>query len=124
VYILVFFTVLASVLVQGTSIPLAARLLRVDAPLVDRPRHPIEFDGAYGSGSQMLNIQVHPESGIAGRQLAEIGLPAGVLVVLIHRRDEYIVPRGGTIVEPGDTLLVLVESEALDALRALVEHAT
>lgn len=41
IFNLVFFIVLASALLQGTSIPLVARWLRVDAPISAKPKYPI-----------------------------------------------------------------------------------
>ena len=49
IFNLVFFIVFTSVLIQGTSIPLVARLLGVDQPLRARPRLPLEFEPTGGS---------------------------------------------------------------------------
>jgi cell volume regulation protein A len=52
-----------------------------------------------------------------GRPIVELGLPPDSLVVLISRDDDYLVPSGGTIVQGGDTLLVLVNRENLPLVR-------
>lgn len=41
---MVFFIVLTSVLLQGKSLMAVARWLKVDQPLVSRPRYPLEFE--------------------------------------------------------------------------------
>lgn len=43
---------------------------------------------------------------LVGRPLREIRLPAGITVGAIIRRDEVIMPRGGTIIEVGDRVIV------------------
>ena len=49
---MVFFIVLTSVLLQGKSLMTVARRLKVDEPLVSRPRYPLEFEK---TESGMLN---------------------------------------------------------------------
>ena len=49
-----------------------------------------------------------------------LSLGAGALIVLIRRKDDVLVPRGGTQIERGDTLLVLAERSGLDQIRAIV----
>jgi Trk K+ transport system NAD-binding subunit len=56
---------------------------------------------------------------VAGKQIVEIGLPRGVLIVLVSRGEEFLVPSGGTVLEAGDKLLVLAEKSELADIRAL-----
>ena len=51
---LVFFIVLTSILLQGTSIPLFAGWLKVDAPPTEKPRYPLELEPAAGLRSEDL----------------------------------------------------------------------
>lgn len=57
---------------------------------------------------------------IAGRSVAELGLPETALVHLVGRGSQAIPPRGGTTVEVGDRLYVLVRHEAAESLRATI----
>ncbi len=116
----VFFVVLTSVLVQGTSLPLVARWLGLDAPLV-RPRvFPLEYNPMAGLTSELREVTVPEKSPADGRSLVSLRLPAESLVVLIARGDEYLVPSGGTILGPGDTLLVLADAETFARVETLV----
>ncbi|HQF76251.1 MAG TPA: TrkA C-terminal domain-containing protein, partial [Syntrophales bacterium] len=45
----------------------------------------------------------------------------GALVVLINRGEEFIIPTGGTVLNPGDRLLFLAVAAPLDEARAIVE---
>ncbi len=44
-----------------------------------------------------------------GKTIKELGLPAGVIVAAVRRRDRIIVPRGGTQLIEGDTLVLGAE---------------
>jgi len=120
IFNLVFFVVFFSVLVQATTIPAVARWLRVDAPLAPDVRYPIQFDPTSSLKNDMVEIPVPAGSRVIGRTLVDLSLPAGALIVLIHRGDDVFVPRGGTAIQAGDRLLVLAEKQALVQIRAVV----
>ncbi len=113
IFNVVFFVVLASVLLQGTLIPPVARLLHVDKPMVPRPAYPLEYTGSTRMESIFRELQVPPRSTADGKAIVELGLPPELLVLLIARGDEFLIPSGGSIIQAGDRLLVLSEGEAL-----------
>jgi cell volume regulation protein A len=119
----VFFTVLTSVLLQGTSLPLVAKWLGVDAPLPEKPLYPLDFVPTGRENSDLVEIAIPPNGAAAGRQIVEVGLPRGALVVLVNRDDEFLVPSGGTVLEAGDRLLVLADQGKLSGVRAKLEAA-
>jgi cell volume regulation protein A len=118
---LVFFVVLTSVLMQGTTLPLVARWLKVDAPNPPRARSPLEFVPATRARSELVELSVSPHSQAAGKQVLELGLPRSALAVLLTRGDDYITPRGSTVILEGDLLLILADREEVPALRELLE---
>jgi cell volume regulation protein A len=101
----VFFVVVVSTLVQGTTLEwVAERLALVEPPpAVTHP--PLEVD-VRGSLA-LVEFDVRPEHAIAGAMVRELGLPRTALVAVIARRDETIPPRGSSVIEPGDRLFVL-----------------
>ncbi len=121
IFNMVFFIVLSSALLQGASIPLVARRLGVDAPIPVEPRYPLEFEPTGGIQSEMVELEVPKDSAIVGKQIVEIGIPKGALILLIRRNQEFIVPSGGTLVGAGDTMLVLAHKEALAEVRSMVK---
>jgi potassium/hydrogen antiporter len=124
IFNLVFFIVLTSVLLQGTSIPLIARWLRVDAPATPKPKYPLEFEPTGSINSELANIEVPTNSLIVGKRIVEIGFPRGALIVLIGRGDDFIVPRGGTVLEAEDALLVLADKADLDRTHSIVQSVS
>lgn len=123
IFNLVFFIVLTSVLVQGTSIPLVARWLKVDAPLPERTYQGMELAPSCNLKNEMLEIAVPPGSITVGKQILELALPKGSLVVLISRMNECFVPHGGTMIETGDSLLILGDKGDQEKIRALFERS-
>jgi cell volume regulation protein A len=113
----VFFIVLTSALLQGWTIPPAARLLRLDAPLKQTRRYPIEFAPLEGVDTQLVDLIVPYNSTTVGKSIVELGMPQDSLVVLISRDSDYLVPSGGTTIQGGDTLLVLVNDKNLPLVR-------
>ncbi len=121
IFNLVFFIVLTSVLIQGSTIPLVARWLKVDAPLRARRRAPLEMDYVEGMDGELFEIELPPNSPAAGRRLFELKLPAGVLLALIGRDTTYLIPGGGTELEAGDVLYLLADQETLPKVQELLE---
>ncbi len=119
IFNVIFFVVLMSVLLQGWSIPQVARWLRLDRPM-ERRRSLLEFTPAPGSDTQLVDLIVPYNAAVVGSPLVSVGFPEESLVVLISRNDGFIVPRGNTILQEGDTLLVLANSRDLSVVRQLL----
>jgi cell volume regulation protein A len=121
IFNLVFFIVLTSALIQGTSIPLVARLLRVDEPIPEKPKYPIEFEPAENIKTEMVELEIPDDSTAIGKQIVELGLPPNTLIMLINRKNEFIVPAGGTIIEPGDRMLLLADKNTLEQVSSILK---
>jgi cell volume regulation protein A len=117
----VFFIVLASVLLQGTSINTVARWLRLQAPLMAALRHPLE-EAIHGGGrTSLVEIPVPEGSPVTGKRLVDLGLPKSTLIVLLARNETFLVPRGSTVIEPQDVLWVLGDKEGIAGVRSVLE---
>jgi len=120
IFNLVFFIVITSVLFQGTTIPPVARLLKVDAPLVYKRQYSIDFDGSLKSDMKLEDFIVPYGSKAANQPILNLGFPKDILITLIIRGDEYITPRGDTILEEGDVLLLLASDESLPKVQNIL----
>lgn len=117
---LVFFIVLASVLLQGTSIPWMARRLKVDEPLAPKRRYPLEFDPMDGADADLVDFFVPYGEGVAGKTLVALKMPKDSLVVLINRNERFFIPTGDTVLEEGDVLQVLANAQNLPAVQKIL----
>jgi cell volume regulation protein A len=120
IFNLVFFIVLTSALLQGPTIPLVARWLGLEAPVPATPETVAEIGEEQASAGALHTVTVSADSGVAGRQLVDLGLPGGVLVVYIHRGGRYVVPGGSTVVSAGDRLHLLADEAATAEVRRLL----
>jgi len=55
----------------------------------------------------VTEITLSKTSSVIGRSLQEINLPESSLIASILRGDKVIIPRGGTVLEKGDRLVVI-----------------
>jgi len=117
IFNIVFFIVIASVLIQGTSIPAISKMLKVDAPWIDKTRYPIEFEKTEGIDAELTDIIVPYNSGAVGKMIRDLNVPEKCLIMLISRNDKFVIPAGPTVIEGGDVLLVLANTEDLLAFQ-------
>jgi len=117
----VFFIVLTSVLLQGASIPLVAKWLRVDAPEAPKRVYPLEYTPVDGMASELLELPIAARSSAAGKTVSALAFPAGFLVVLVARGDDFVLPKGNTVLQSGDTLLVMSDPETFESVRTRLD---
>lgn len=113
IFDVVFFIVLTSVLIQGTLLMPVARLLKVDEPLASRPAFSLAIERRGQAQGNTREVEILPNMAAVGRTVADLGVPADVLILLIGRGDGFVVPRGQTKIEPYDTLLMLGDEARL-----------
>lgn len=72
--------------------------------------------------AEVIEIEITETSQIAGRTIEDItrDIPSGVVVGAITRDMELITPRGATTIEPGDHVILFVETEHLDAITDVI----
>jgi len=117
IFNVVFFVVLTSVLLQGTTIPHAARWLRVDEPAIPKRISPLEYTPVDGLKSELVELYVELDSEMAGRAIVDLPLPQSFLIILISRGNDYLISKGSSVLEAGDTLLVLSDKNAMDEVQ-------
>lgn len=117
IFNLVFFIVLVSALIHGTSIPTVARWLGLAAPLQESHKLSREFELNPDTTSQLLELVIPPEAPVVGKQVVDLGLPKGTLIILMQKRENRFVPGGKTVIEAEDTLLLLTTDDLADTVR-------
>jgi trk system potassium uptake protein TrkA len=66
--------------------------------------------------AEVLEVEVDPDSVLAGRPIQEsvAELPRGVVIGAITRDNEFVTPRGDTVIRPGDRVVVFVGANVVD----------
>ncbi len=65
------------------------------------------------SDLEAIELQVDPASSSIGKTLADIGLPKSAIVAGIFRGNTTLIPRGETIITPGDRVVAVALPEAV-----------
>jgi potassium/hydrogen antiporter len=114
IFNVVFFVVLTSTLLQGTTtVPLVRRLgLETSSPAWKSVAEALPLDVPE---IDLAELVVTPDLAIADAALRDHPPTRGVLVIAILRDGEALLPTGSTIIRPGD-ILVLSLDERLVAL--------
>jgi potassium/hydrogen antiporter len=110
VYGIIFVVVAFSVVVQGSTMPYLARKLRV--PM--RSVVPTPWDVSIRFRSEPRTIRrynVGPGSRALGKPISELPLGERSWISMVIRKGEPAQPRGSTLLQPGDELLVFSEPE-------------
>ena len=114
---IVFFIVLTSVILQGMTIMPVAKILHLDAPLKKKPRAPLSIEET--GDKDMISRELIVTRDFGEKTLAEIKLPKGTLILMIHRDEKIIIPKGGTTLLQDDMLTVLGSPDAIKECRSI-----
>lgn len=106
---MVFFITLLSLLVQGTTVTHMARWLGLCESVRERD---FKFDLPDEITAAMKEMDVTPGMLADGDMLRHITLPPDTLVVMIKRRDKYLLPTGNTRLYLSDRLLLISQEES------------
>jgi cell volume regulation protein A len=116
-----FFVVLSSVLIQSTTLGVVAKILKVKVPFDDQKPSPLGYTPTGRNRNDLVEIVVPKNSRLVGQRIIDAHIPRDVLVVLIYRDDEYIIPRGSTILQSDDVVQVLGSKVALATFQTQYE---
>ncbi|MCC5947399.1 MAG: potassium/proton antiporter [Nitriliruptoraceae bacterium] len=121
IFDVVFFVVLVSVLVQGTTLQPLVRWLGVQVarPAWSPVAEALPLDGL---DVDLVEVMVGDDLAIAGKALKDLPPPARALVAAVVRQGRVLIPRGDTVLFAGDVLLLTVQREQ-DAVGRLTAWA-
>jgi len=108
IFNIVFFVVITSSLIQGTSLTVMSKWLQVQSPLPARYARKLPQDIELTSDGALNIFEVKCGAGACGQKIMDLDIPEEVLIVLIERDNAYIIPRGDMTILDGDRLHVLL----------------
>lgn len=115
IFNLVFFIALTSLIFQGSSIPFVAKLLGLEGePKEDTSNEQI---ADVNPRDNMTPISVPEGSVIVGKSVVDLKLPEELLIVLIEREGNTVIPRGSTEIHANDKLYILAENPGLELMK-------
>ncbi len=124
IFSLVFFAVVLSVLLQGSTLGQMARALGL---LTRRhaqgdPPYSLELFTMVPSDKDLVTVQLPQEAAVAGPRIQDLRLPQGAVITMITRGDEVISPKGSTQLKCGDHITVLAGVQDEEAVRDSLLH--
>lgn len=104
IFHIIFFIALLSVAIQGTLIPKVARKL----DLVDDTKTVLKTFTDYQEdrSTTLIEYNVDSDNNWKDKTIMEADIPEEILIVMIKRDNEIIVPKGSTLIKQGDILVL------------------
>lgn len=126
IFNVVFFVVLISATLQGSTLPLVARRLGLTEPPPAAPAATLEITAVGDIDADIVEYTLGEHSRADGRLLSQMALPDDTVVAMITRGTTVIPPRGSTRLQQGDHLFVVLKPETrpfVDCVFAQVAEA-
>jgi potassium/hydrogen antiporter len=111
IFNIVFFIVLASVMLQGTTIGVVAKWLYLFKPLKFKSKYPLELEMSDSFKNELFEIEIDENSKAVNKQIFQFRFPKSALIVLVNRDGKYLTPSGTTTMLNGDKLLIMSDNK-------------
>lgn len=111
IFSVVFFVVLISATIQGSTLPWVARALGLTEPPPATPAATLEITALGDVDADIVEYQLGDTSRASGRRLFQMALPDGTVVAMITRGNNVIPPRGSTFLYAGDHLFIVMKPD-------------
>ncbi|MCC9165240.1 potassium/proton antiporter [Pontibacter harenae] len=111
IFNIVFFVVLISVMLQGSTLKLVADWLGLSEQDNSPKRMQLGEDMGYDTKSAIVELKLKNSSPAVGKSIVELEFPKTSLIVLIDRGGKFVTPNGATVLEGGDKLMVMTDND-------------
>ncbi len=111
IFNVVFFVVLISATIQGSTLPLIARKLGLTEKPPASPAATLEITSLGNVDAEIVEYTLGENPRAAGRLLSQMALPDSTVVAMITRGSTVIPPRGSTRLQADDHLFVVLRPE-------------
>ncbi len=70
--------------------------------------------------ADIIEIVIPEGALIAGMSIKDIGMPEGSTIAAIYRDGELVIPRGSTVLQAGDRLIILAKNKVVERVAELI----
>ncbi len=117
VFNLVFFAVILSIVIQGSTLGPVSKWLKLSEPARPKALFSLEMITMAKSDYDMVVIDLPGPKGAEGPRLRDLRLPEGAIITLITRGDEVVLPKGETRLQGWDQVTVLAHAPDENRIR-------
>lgn len=122
VFSLVFFAVVLSVGIQGSTLGVLAKRFGLSTPSRPPPRYGLELVTLAHSELDLIVVDLPDPKGRPGPRIRDLVLPPGAMLTLVTRGDDVVAPTGNTRLLGWDQVTVLAHAkDEADVRAALLE---
>jgi len=111
IFNIVFFISVTSVLIQGTTLSVVAKWLRVAMPEEKKRMTEIDKLNLNLSKSLLQEFTIAPDFHAVDKRIVDLDFPSSAFIAMIKRQGQFIRPEGSTELEAGDVLMVLADQQ-------------
>jgi cell volume regulation protein A len=122
IFNVVFYVVVVSVAVQGITVRWMARRLGVLETYRVLDMADLDAATLQSLGADLIELQPTDLGIEPGTAVRDMRLPGAAVIVAVRRGDQLVLPRGGTLVEDGDRMYLLVERRRLHDVHAAIRR--
>lgn len=111
IFHLVFFIVVVSAIIPGATVAWATRRLGLESHEPPAPHAVLAIESRVPLKGELISFYIDAALVVSGLRLDELDFPEGASVALVVRGHALIAPKGGTVLQPGDHVYVVVQPE-------------
>lgn len=111
IFDVVFFVVLISAIIQGSTLGYVAKKLGVVEKPPSTAAATLEITALADVNAEIVEYTLGETPRAAGRSLSQMALPEGVVIAMITRGSQVIMPRGSTTLRPDDHIFAVLQPE-------------
>lgn len=71
--------------------------------------------------AEFIEINIDHKMKLLGTRIADLNLPDGIIIAAIHRNEDAIIPRGDTVIEENDKVIILCLLSEIPSLERLIQ---
>lgn len=109
IFNVVFFVVLISATLQGSSLAWMAKKLKLTLPAPVTPTATLEITALGDVDADIVEYSLGNLSPAVGRRISHLALPEHAVMAMITRDSKVIAPRGSTLLQAGDQIFIVLK---------------
>lgn len=122
IFNVVFFVVLISATLQGSTLPWVAKRLKLIEKAPVTPAATLEISALGDVDVDIVQYTLGDSARAVNRTLAELALPEGAVVAMITRGSAVFPPRGSSVLMAGDHIFILLKPGLRPFIDCIFSH--